>query len=277
MGKKIINMFKNEKGLTLIEVLISIVLLSLIAMTFLNVFLTAFDNSIKAQEITNYTYATQAVIEELRADDYGALIKKKNEQLGKAPFDINGDGQPDCYMEFTIQPYGVMDKTSNGKPGAFVHIIYLVDKVLVIDGDGNLIYTSATANPTITLFVEPSGVGCYLTVNGEQTVFSRLNQDRHICVMTNLNYKDLGYNNNLVVTGDIGHVFVKKYGNEVNIDEFTASVTTYDFIGINNLNSSIVKINVFLYREEDDETPFFDMSEIVEVSVGDRDSLDPET
>jgi len=275
MKKKIIKMLNNQKGLSLVEVLISLAILGLIAVTFLNVFLTAFNNSIKAQEITNYTYATQSVVEELRSYDYGTLIQEKSDHPGKEPFDINGDGTDDCFMQFSVQPYGVMDKTSNGKPGAFIHLIYLVDKVLVIDGDGNLIYTSAKSNTTITLYITPNTDECVLTVNGNQTTFSRIDKDRHVCIVANLNYKDLGYNNKLAVTGDRGHAFVKSYGNEGIIKEFETDVTTWEFTGIQNINSSLVKINVELFHEDTDTDPFYDMSEIVEVPIGDRDSLTP--
>lgn len=261
--------------MTLIEVLVSILLLSIIASTFLHVFLFAFNNSVAAQEITNYTYAAQAAVEEMRADDYGTLIKKMDAQTGLEAFDINGDGTSDCFMGFRIVPYGIMDKSSGGTPGAFVHIIYLVDKVLVVDGEGGIIHTSAKINPTITLNLQDNSDVCTMVVNGVSTTFSRGDKDRYVCVMANLNYKDLGYNNNLVVTGDKAHVLVKSYGNDVIIEEFTANVTLNRFSGIQNLNSSLVKIDVELFHESTDTIPFFDISEIVEVEIGDRDTLVP--
>lgn len=107
--------FANEKGLTLMEVMIAVLLLSLIAMTFLHVFMNAFDNSIKAQEVTNYTYATQAKLEELRGDTLSNLINSTVAQDGNAPFDINGDGVDDCYMHFNISPRGISNEWATGK------------------------------------------------------------------------------------------------------------------------------------------------------------------
>ncbi|MEX1377336.1 MAG: type II secretion system protein [Eubacteriales bacterium] len=270
---------KNNKGFTLVEVIVSIGILSVIAMTFLNVFLTSFNNSLKAQEITNYTYATQAVIEELRTYDYGKLLHYKMDHPDKEAFDINGDGRDDCYMKFSVVPYGSLNVTNNGKEPAFVHMIYLVDKVLVIDNDGNMIYTSAKVNPTIDLYVEPNTGECTLTVNGITTHFTRNAQDRHVGVILNLNYKDLGYNTILNVTGDIGHVISKAYGNEMILEEyiFKQNNQTKDqrFSGIENANSSLVKIKVELYHEQEDDAPFFDMFEIVEVPIGNRQSLEP--
>ena len=270
---------KNRKGFTLVEVIVSIGILSVIAMTFLNVFLTAFNNSMKAQEITNYTYATQAVIEELRTLDYGTLLHRKIDHPDKEPFDINGDGRDDCYMKFSVTPYGSLDVTNNGKEPAFVHLIYLVDKVLAIDNDGNMIYTSAKANPVITLYVEPGTDKCVLTINGISTTFSRYDNDRHVGVIVNLNYKDLGYNTQLVETGTVGHIISKAYGNETILNEyiFKENVSPKDqrYSGIQNSNASLVKIKVELFHEQEDETPFFDMFEVVEVPIGDRNSLIP--
>ncbi len=267
MGKGIKKIYKNQKGLTLIEVMIALLLLSLIAMTFLHVFLNAFDNSIKAQGITNYTYATQGVIEELRSDNYVELLQKARDVAESVPFDTNGDGTDDCYMKFTVAPYGIMDETSNGKEGAFVHMIYLGDMLLIIDGDGNIIYTSATADPIIELNVDPNGNDCTLTVNGNTVVFERPNQDRHVAVITNLNYKDYGYTSYLKTTGDIGHVFNKAYGTEEILDEYDGFVDPQEFFGVNNNNVLLAKIKVELYHDADDTVPFYDMFEIVEVSL----------
>ena len=183
------------------------------------------------------------------------------------PFDTNGDGTDDCYMKFTVAPYGIMDETSNGKEGAFVHMIYLGDMLLIIDASGNIIYTSATADPVIDLWVQPNGNSCTLTVNGQTVNFERPNQDRHVAIITNLNYKDYGFDSYLSTTGDIGHVFNKAYGTEEILDEYDGFVDPEEFFGVNNNNVLIAKIKVELYHEEDDTVPFYDMFEIVEVSL----------
>ncbi|MBN2878040.1 MAG: type II secretion system protein [Clostridia bacterium] len=269
--------FFNEKGLTLMEVLIAIVLLSLIAMTFLNVFMSAFDNSIKAQEITNYTYSAQGVMEELRTMDFLSLVSASMNQDGNMPFDINGDGTDDCYMHFKVSPYGIMNEKGNGKQGSFVYMVYVGDKILAVDNDGNIIYTSATVNPTIVLYMQPGGTQCYLTINGKTIYFDRPGPDRDVYMFANLNYKDYGYTNTVDVLGSVGHAYIKAYGNEAIVDDLSVKGPQghiENLFGLQNNFSLLTKITVELFHEEDDTTPFYDLFDIFEVTIGDLDSLE---
>ena len=274
MRKGMKKKYNNQKGLTLMEVMISILILSLIAMTFLHVFLNAFDNSIKAQEITNYTYATQGVIEELRTYDFLDLVNAAVAQEGNVPFDTNGDGTYDCYMHFTVSPYGIMDEKGNGKEGSFVYMVYVGDKVLAIDNSGNIIFTSATTNPTIDLYIEPGGTDCSLTINGQTIYFERPDVDRDVYMFINLNYKDYGYTNTIDVDGTVGHAYLKAYGNETIVEDMAVKgihghLSTY--FGVQNSFSLLTKVKVELFHEADDTIPFFDMFDIFEASLGDID------
>ena len=273
MGKKIIKMFKNEKGLTLMEVLISIVILSLLAMTFFNVFLNAFDNSIKAQEVTNYTYATQAKIEELRSLTLADLITGSIEQEGNAPFDINGDGVDDCFMHYRVSPQGIVigeAAASQIKDPVFVYLLYIGDKVLVLAQNGDtLLYTDAGVNPTIVLDLTPGAEGCSVTVNGQSVYFDRKDSETNVLLSAFLNYKDFGYNSYVQVNAPSGLVYSSAYGSEDILSEFSAGQHTTEHSGIMNSVPFMFKIDVELFHEEDDTVAFYDMTTLIDVSFAD--------
>lgn len=271
------NKFKkifNNKGFSLIEVLVALLLLSIISMTFLNVFLTSFDLSVRAQDITNYTYATQAYIEELRVNDYRELIEYYELHPGREAFDTNSDGTDDCFVQLRVEPYGSCDRGSGCEEAVYVHIIYFVNNALIVAGDAPAIYVNIRNQTTISLEVENGGTDCVLIANSNRVDFTRPSADSPVVVMANLDLKDFGYNNELNIYGDLADVDVKIYGNEIIVEEFISNtITPEKYCGIFNISTAIVKISVELYEESDSTKPFFEMSEIVEIYNGEKDSI----
>jgi len=274
LKKKFKLIFNNKKGFSLVEVLVALLLLSIISMTFLNVFLTSFDLSVRAQDITNYTYATQAYIEELRINDYRELVDYYLSHSSREEFDTNSDGTVDYHIELTIEPFGSCDRGAGCEEATYVHIIYFVDKALVVAGDSAAMYVDIRNETTLSLNVENGGTECLLIVNSNRIYFDRPSGSAPVVVMANLDLKDFGYNNELDVYGDVGDVDVKIYGNEIIVEEFISNtITPEKYCGIYNISTSLVKITLELFEESDSTDSFFEMSEIVEIYNGEKDSI----
>lgn len=266
--------FKNNKGFSLVEVLVALVLLTIISITFLNVFLTSFDLTIRAQDITNYTYATQAYIEELRINDYRELVDYYLAHSTREGFDTNDDGRVDCFVELSVEPYGSCDRGTGCDEAVYVHIIYFVNKALIVAGDAPAVYVDIRNETTVSLNVETGGTDCLLIANSNRIDFTRPSGDSPVVVMANLDLKDFGYNNELNIYGDVGDVDVKIYGNDIIVEEFISnSITPEKYCGIYNISTSIVKIKVELFEEADSTSSFFEMSEIIEIYNGEKDSI----
>lgn len=264
----------NNKGFSLVEVLVALLLLSIISMTFLNVFLTSFDLSVRAQDITNYTYATQAYIEELRVNDYRELVDYHSAHSNREAFDTNSDGTDDCFVEMSIQPYGSCDRGSGCDEAVYVHIIYFVDKALIVAGDAPAEYVNIRNETTVALNVENGGTDCFVIANSKRINFTRESGSSPVIVMANLDLKDFGYNNELDVYGDVGDVDVKIYGNDIIVEEFISNtITPEKYCGIYNISTSIVRIELELFEEADSTDSFFEMSEIIEIYNGEKDSI----
>lgn len=261
----------NDDGLSLVEILVSILLIGLIASTCLSVFLYAFNNTVVAQEITNQTYGAQAMVEELRSNTYRELIDIIDDD--KIAYDSNGDGENDCFVGIELRPFGVGSNPLTSQEAVYLHLLYFVDDVLCVGSQGQSMYGNARGSSTMTLFVEQGSTNCVLTVNGVRLYFNRKSATSPVIVMANLDLKDLGYNNDLVVTGDRSRVEVKSYGNDIIIEEFTSNVTPERFCGVHNLSTSLVRLDVKLYREEASTGSFFSMSEIIEIYNGEKDAM----
>lgn len=282
LKEKLKTIFKNSKGFSLVEVLVALLLLSIIATTFLNVFLTSFDLSMRAQDITNYTYAAQAYVEELRVHDYRELVDYSAAHNTREEFDTNDDGTPDCYVELTVEPYGSCDRGVNCEDATYVHLIYFVSKVMIVAGDGVPVYTNGeeirTVN-SITLEVQSDGRSCVLKAGGQTVEFNRKSASSPVILMANLDLKDFGYDNKLSLYGDIGDIDVKVYGNEVIVKEFfidsdvNPGFVIEEYCGIFNISTSLVRMEIELFEEADSTEAFFEMSEIVEIYNGEKDSL----
>ncbi len=142
----------NNKGLTLLEVLLAVFILALVAMPLINMFVTSTKFTVLAEDNTRTTYLAQAKIEELRTKTYGQLFNL----LGTSPAS-NPNHAPvsDKYYSIQTAPAGAISKAAFSGPNpCYAHLFIRGSNAVFTGPDGKYVTGSSSS---ITLTVSPSG------------------------------------------------------------------------------------------------------------------------
>ena len=251
--KRLWRKLKKNKGMSLIEVLISVAILAMIVAPILGVFHASLRNTVFSQRLIDGTYIAQSIIEEYRGMDYETLAYTPPHIN---PHDSDGDGMSDCYVRVRYYPVGSHNDLANGDP-SYLHIIYLIDDVLVVGSNGvhlrvpsdnmTLTYDMTTADATLQV-----GTG-----EGSSTLhFKKDRADSELIVLVNLASKSYGETFSLAVNGPSTNVHVVEYALDVNYEELQCSelLESNIYHGINDYNTSLVHMEVEVFREYDEST-----------------------
>lgn len=276
---KLNRIIHNNNGLSLLEVLVSMLLISIISMTFLNMFMYAFNNTILAHNITNKTYAAQAAIENTRSLDYRQLQAMSTT---REAFDSNGDNMDDCFVEISYEPYGIQMRPATG-PGStatttdaiFIHLIYYGSDLMVIAPNGeSMFYEDTSALPGYTLTVDSSTTDCKIEIGSEIINFNRDSITTQVIVIVNLEMKEASFLNSFYVKDHIGNAtsdaHIQVLGNQTICATVPFPSTAPDdtMLGVINMSTSLVRINVDVFEDDIATKPEISMYEIIEVNNG---------
>ncbi len=141
---------KNEKGMTLLEVLVAVFILAMIAMPLLNLMAANIRTSKSAEQIVNSTYTAQSLAEELYAKSYTELFAS---QYSKQPY----HGK---FASVKVVPSGSYPNLVGGGQACYAHLIFQGGKATFVGPDGVLQIGSAG---NVTLKVSSTGY----TLSGE--------------------------------------------------------------------------------------------------------------
>lgn len=130
---------KNNKGLTLIEVLVTLVLIAIVAVPFLSSFVSAIRINDTAREIQNATSTAQDLTEEFKSEPLENLINKYGKNAGG---ELNGKYRTEKNAEEgeTLNKHIFTNLHADGADGEVYYVdIELDPNVYAIASNGNII------------------------------------------------------------------------------------------------------------------------------------------
>jgi|GEM_PF-5614852 len=244
---------KNKKGLTLIEILVTIGILSIIIAPLLSMFLNAYRNTINSQRIMSGAYISQAVMESCKNLDYVSLASQSSLITH---YDSDEDGTGDCYIKVEKHPEGVPGSFSISEKASFVHIIYVGDTVHVLGDDGS--YASFTTAASASYRIDSaSGKILQLRNNADDSVlaqFSVKNAAYPLIILINIAQKTYGYENTITLSSGLTASYNETligYTTENNQDELicTDLPAANRYYGVNDYATALVHLKVSVYSD----------------------------
>ncbi len=142
---------KNNKGLTLLEVLVAVFILALVAAPLINMFVTSTRFTVLAEDNTKTTYLAQAKIEELRTKTYGQLFNLLGTSPASNPNHAAYDGK---YYTIETSPAGAISKAAFSGTPSYAHLFIRGGSATFTGPDGKV---ATGSSGSITLAVAGGG------------------------------------------------------------------------------------------------------------------------
>lgn len=251
-----IKKLSNNKGFTLLEVLISVTILAVIITPILSIFTTSFRITVISQELLDGTYVSQNVYENLVAQDYDTLLSTTAQ---KQLYDVDGDGTDDCYVQINLYPDGVYaDLTPVDNP-SYLHINFIGTQIVLFGNSG----TSDLANSgtktnsigDVTLTNSSSSKTVTVQVAGNDAMtFEKKYFTSPLVIIANLQNKQLNSQDvTLTLSGDVSDVYVVEYARKSNYEELIcdALLESNTYYGINDHSTTLIHANVQVFDIND--------------------------
>jgi prepilin-type N-terminal cleavage/methylation domain-containing protein len=263
---------KNKKGFTLLEVLISLVILSIIITPILAVFTSAMQTTMISQDLLDGAYIAQNVYENLVAEDYDSLLFTTS---AKVLYDSDGDGQNDCYIQRNIYPDGVYsDLTTTNNP-SYLHINIIEEQIKIIGSSGtdDAANTGTQVVSLGDITLSNSSVSSNVTVQvGTQSAmtFSKKYAGCPLVIIVNLYKKRVSTSDfSLTILGDASDVYVIEYARKSNYENFSCAqlLDSNIYYGINDHNTTLLHSVVQVFDIEDSSKRFGFVEGTFEVSL----------
>ena len=247
---------KNNKGFTLLEVLISVVILSVIITPILAVFTSAFKTTVISQNLLDGAYIAQNVYENLVAEDYDSLLTLP---AAKALFDSDGDGADDCYVQKKIYPDGVYSDLTTTSSPSYLHINIIGDQAKMLGSSG----TSDTANVgsqsvamgDISITNSSYSSTVTVQVSGSQPMtFTKKYDTCPLVVIVNIYNKKVNSPNiTLTLYGDTSDLYIVEYARKSNHGELVCSqlLSSNIYYGVNDHRTTLVHAVVEVFDIND--------------------------
>ena len=242
----------NNKGFTLLEVLISVTILAIIVAPLLAVFTSAFQTTIFSQEMLDGAYISQDVFEDLVAQDYTVLLATTTQ---KQLFDSDGDGNDDCLVQVNMYPDGVYsDMTSTDAP-SYLHINVIGEQIIMFGSSG----TNDVANngsqtaamDDITLINSSTSTQVSVQIGtGTPMVFDKKYMTCPLVVIVNMQQKRVNTQDiTFTLSGDTSDVFVVEYARKKNFEELICSdlLESNIYYGVNDMSTTLIHANVQVF------------------------------
>ena len=247
---------KNKKGFTLLEVLISLVILTIIITPILAVFTSAMQTTMVSQDLLDGAYVAQQVYENLVAEDYSTLLSTST---AKVLYDSDGDGANDCYIQKHIYPDGAYpDLTISDNP-SYLHINIIGEQVKIIGTSG----TDDTANSgtqtaavgNITLTSSLASATASVQVGSQSAMsFSKKYASSPLVVIVNISKKKVNTPAvTLSINGDTSRVHIVEYARKSNYEDLVCSqlATSNIYYGVNDHSTTLLHSVVQVFDIDD--------------------------
>ncbi len=239
------SLLKNKNGFTLLEVIISLVILTIIITPILAVFTSAAQTTIVSQDLLDGAYIAQQVYENLVADDYDTLLATSS---AKVLYDSDGDGTDDCYIQRNIYPDGVYSDLTTTDSPSYLHINVIGEQIKIIGSSG----TDDTSNsgtqtvPMGDITVSNSSSSQMVTVQvGIQSAmtFTKKYASCPLVVIVNLSQKRVNTQAiSMTLYGDTINTHVIEYARKSNYQDFSCAqlIESNIYYGVNDHSTTLL-------------------------------------
>jgi prepilin-type N-terminal cleavage/methylation domain-containing protein len=248
----------NNKGFTLLEVLISVVILAVIITPILAVFTSSFRTTVVSQNLLDGAYIAQDVYENLVASDYPTLLATSS---SKFLYDSDGDGSDDCYIKRVLYPDGVQSDLTSVTNPSYLHINVIGEQIKLFGASGTNdtanygTQVTSISNITLSNSIYSSTVTVQVGTNPAMT-FDKKYPDSPIVVVANIYNKKVSTPTvALTLSGDTTDIAIAEYARKSNFDEFTCTQLSSSniFYGINDHSTTLVHAVVEVFDIEDSD------------------------
>lgn len=263
INRTIKKLISNKKAFTLLEVLVSVLILASIVTPILSMFVTSFRNTAFSQKTTGGVYTAQAAMESTIGLTYSEIL---NLPSARQAFDSDADGTNDCFVQIRVYPEGSHDNLASSSKVSYLHIIYDVSTLMIFGDDG-----TSTSVPVGNINLQIEQALCTLTVGSNTLAFSKKSSTNDLIVIVNMINKQYGSTYSLSITGaDADNAILVQYALTINTEEVTFSpAIDIDniYLGVNNFNTALVHVDVSVFEDDDADTEFSSMGNTIEVII----------
>ncbi len=258
---RILKKSNNDKGFTLLEVLISVTILAIIIAPLLAVFTSSITTTALSQDILDGTYISQNIYERMLADDYRTLLKLSSD---KQSFDSDGNGTDDCYVQVILYPDGVYSSLTPEPNPSYLHINFVDDEIILFgdSGTSSTINTGTQIASLADISITNSSTSPIVQVQvGNQDImrFTKKYVTCPVVVVANLFNKSIGSQDvTLSIIGDAANITVVEYAREQNYNELICSQLSIDnvYYGINDYSTTLIHAYVQVFDFDDNSKRF---------------------
>ena len=225
---------KDKRAFTLIEVILSIVLIALITLPLMSIFLQSVKTDRAAKGVLNANYISQDYVEKLDAQTYRQALSSRPvyHQVGE------------YYLTATIEPYGTADSHNTG----YVHlIIYDNSTMLAVLPDGGWQVLGSVPD-TISISVV-DGV-CTLTC-GTDVLTGEIKFSNCVLIINAIQKTSSDVSNVSLGTGCKAILYCQ----DRHDDDFVFSGTSETYMDLMTGETSLVHITTRVYEQPADPEP----------------------
>lgn len=247
---------QSKKGFTLLEVLISVVILAIIITPILAVFTSSFRTTVISQDLLDGAYISQNAYEDLVASDYDTLLATSS---AKTLYDVDGDGSDDCYVQKVLYPDGVYSDLTSVENPSYLHINVIGEQIKILGSSGTddaaNSGTQITSLGDITIINSSysTSVSVQVGLNPSMT-FSKKYDSCPLVVIVNIFKKKVNTQTvALTLSGDTSVIAVVEYARKSNQDEFSCALLTSGniYFGVNDHSTTLVHASVQVFDIND--------------------------
>lgn len=235
--KKSLHLLKNKKGLTLVEVLISLFILAFIMGPILAIYVQSITLNKQSECIMDANYLNQKVTEELYTKTYEEALDSQHTKVSSG----------DYFTSLKIEPYGTNEDLF-GSPPCYFHIVFTDEGGLYLcTPDGNYsIFDTAPSNITIH-----TTANTYICDTGGSSLSGSKRSTAPCAVIVNMMYKPASVNLSLELHGNCTAVV---YCTNANESDVTIAGDKTIFRGLKKGDKSLIIATVDIYNDIDDTT-----------------------
>lgn len=218
----------NKNAFTLLETILSIAIITAVALPLLTIFLQSVKTDQTARNVLNANYISQDYIERLDGVTYAEALSAKPTRSATG----------DYYLSANINPSGISNAEFNSYSD-YVHVIYNDDgSILTVMPDGQWnIYQSANS-----ISLNLSGNKYTFSLDGD-TINGNIEHSN--CIMQINAMKKPSENNISLSLGSNSKIMI--YCKPNHKSEFTANGNIEIFEGVIKGETSLVKVNTYVY------------------------------
>lgn len=244
--KNIWKALKNNKGFSLVEILVTIFIIAFVMASLMGVFVQAATTQSTSESLTRAEAVAQQFTESLYNMTYESVLAKKAEKFAYKGY----------YLTFALEPSGG-DKAGLNN-ASYVHIIYTGSKCIVVGADGKSAVCATVPN---NIAITATGTG--YAVNYESGSISGTKSLGTLIVLINTMNKSTSSNKNVSLGADTTGFYYCTSTNAAEV-AVTGSCTTYKQLF--HADKSLIRAKVSAYKKSTDENPIAVIENMLQIS-----------